>query len=63
MEWRIRENSRGGYVAERGIRQAGGVLAPSGMGVTMPAFITYEEASFATRKEAERYILRKGAEK
>lgn len=63
MEWRIRENSRGGYTAERGVSHPGGVLAPNGIGVTMPAFIIYEEASFATRKEAERYISKKGANK
>ena len=27
MEWRIRESSHGGFVAERGMKHEGGVLA------------------------------------
>ena len=36
MEWRIRESSHGGFVAERGMKHEGGVLAPSDIGCTMP---------------------------
>lgn len=59
MEWRIRENSRGGYTVAYGEQLDGGVLSPMGVGVTMPAFITYEEACCSTRKKAERYIQRR----
>lgn len=60
MEWRIRESGHGGFEAEKGIAHEGGVLAPSGVGVTIPAFIIYESAHFDTRKQAERYIKKKG---
>lgn len=56
MEWRIRESSHGGYVAERGIRYEGGDLAPSGIGYTFPAFIVYESMRFDTMAQARRYI-------
>jgi hypothetical protein len=56
MEWRIRESSYGGYVAERGISHEGGALAPSGIGYTMPAFIVYESRRFDTLAQAKRYI-------
>lgn len=59
MEWRIRENSHGGYTVAYGIQHDGGVPGPRGIGMTMPAFIAYEEAYCATRKEAERYIQRR----
>ncbi len=61
MEWRIRESGHGGFVAERGIKHEGGVLSPSGIGFTLPAFIVYESARFDTKKEAERFIRRKGS--
>lgn len=60
MEWRIRESSHGGFVAEYGAEHTGGVLAHSGVGVTMPAFIVYQSSHFDTRKQAERYIKNKG---
>lgn len=50
MEWRIRESSHGGFVAERGMKHEGGVLAPSGIGCTMPVFIVYESSHFDTRR-------------
>ena len=59
MEWRIRESSHGGFVAERGMEHEGGVLAPSGIGCTMPAFIAYESSHFDTRRQAEAYIKRR----
>lgn len=59
MEWRIRESSHGWFVAERGIAHEGGVLAPTGIGCTMPAFIVYESARFDTRRQAEAYIKRR----
>lgn len=59
MEWRIRESSHGGFVAEYGIAHAGGVLAPSGIGCTMPSFIVYESAGSDTRRHAEAYIKRR----
>lgn len=55
-EWRVRESSHGGFFAEYGIPHAGGSLAPSGIGYTMPAFIVYRASRFDTRKQAERYI-------
>lgn len=58
MEWRIRENSCGGFVAEKGIEVKGGALAPSGIGCAMPAFIVYESAKFETMKQAKRYMER-----
>lgn len=61
MEWRIRECGHGGFVAELGIRHEGGVLSPAGVGVTLPAFVVYESAWFNTRKQAERFIRRKGS--
>ena len=59
MEWRIRESSHGGFVAERGMKHEGGVSAPSGIGCTMPAFIVYESSHFDTRCQAEAYIKRR----
>ena len=59
MEWRIRESSHGGFVAERGVKHEGGVLAPSGIGYTMPVFIVYESSHFDTRRQAEAYIRRR----
>ncbi len=59
MEWRIRESGHGGYVAERGIWHEGGVVAPTGIGCTLPAFIVYESAWFDRLKAAERYIARR----
>ncbi len=56
MEWKIRKNSRGGYVAEKGIDHKGGERIPGILGFTMPAFIVYESVNFSTLKDAERYI-------
>lgn len=58
MEWRIRETSRGDFMAEYGGYTDGSVLAPSGIGYIMPAFIVYKAARFDTKKEAKRYIDR-----
>lgn len=59
MEWRIRDCSHGGAVAELGLQHNGGVLAPSGVGVTMPAFIVYESMWFETRRKAEAYVRKR----
>jgi hypothetical protein len=59
MEWRIRECSDGRFVAELGTQISGGELAPSGVGVTMPAFIVYEAMWFETRRKAEGFIKRR----
>ncbi len=59
MEFRIRECGHGGYTVDIGLAHEGGVLAPSGIGVTMPAFIVYESAHFDTLAQANRYIKRK----
>lgn len=60
MEWRIRESAYGGVVAEKGIPHDGGVLAPNGIGYTMPAFIVYESRRFDTVEQARRYIAKEG---
>lgn len=54
MEWRIRESSHGGYVAEYGIKHEGGTLVGP-VGYTMPAFIVYQMHSFDTKRQAEAY--------
>lgn len=41
MEWRIRESSHGGFVAERGMKNEGGVLAPSGIDCTGQRFTNW----------------------
>lgn len=51
MEWKIRENSRGGYDAQYGVQHEGGAPNWNGIGVTMPAFIVYRSAHFDTRTE------------
>lgn len=56
MEWRIRESSHGGYVAEKGIEHKGGERIPGILGCTMPTFIVYESAHFNTLKQAQKYI-------
>ena len=58
MEWRIRESSHGGYIAERGIAHQGGTRVGL-VGVTMPAFIVYESSRFPTLRQAERYVKEK----
>lgn len=58
MEWRIRENGHGEFVAEKGIPHAGGARIPGMIGYTMPAFILYESSTFKTRRQAEKYIER-----
>lgn len=62
MEWRIRESGHGGFVAEKGIYHKGGESFPGIIGVTMPAFIIYESATFETEKQAKNYIKRKCVE-
>ena len=56
MEWRIRESSRGGVVADYGINHDGGVEVGFKRGFTMPAFISYYSSHFDTLEDAERYI-------
>ena len=63
MEWRIRDSSHGGAVAELGLQHDGGALAPSGVGVTMPAFIVYESMRFETRRKAEAYVRNRTKER
>lgn len=60
MEWRIRKSSHGGFVAEKGIHHEGSERIPGILGITMPAFIVYESASFDTEKQARAYIKRRG---
>lgn len=55
MEWRIRESSHGGFVAEKGIKVES-QPNPCGIGYIMPAFIVYEMHSFDTEKQALSYI-------
>lgn len=55
MEWRIRESSHGGCVAEYGIKHEGGASVGL-VGYTMPAFIVYWMSCFDTRRQAEAYI-------
>lgn len=42
-----------------GMKHEGGVLAPSGIGCTMPVFIVYESSHFDTCRQAEAYIRRR----
>ena len=58
MIWQIRESGDGKFVAEYGLEHSGGVLGPSGAGVTMPAFIVYRMAKFDSRRQAEQYVKR-----
>jgi hypothetical protein len=55
MEWRIRQNGYGGWVAEKGIKVESHPN-PNGIGYIMPAFIIYEMSTFKTEKQALRYI-------
>lgn len=57
MEWRIRENGHGGYVANYGIPHEGGVQIGHA-GVTMPGFNVYVSMHFDTKRQAESYIKR-----
>lgn len=41
MEWRIRKNARGEFVAEKGIYHKGGEHITGITGVTMKSFIVY----------------------
>jgi len=59
MEWRIRESSRGDFVAEYGGEVKSGTPSPTGIGFLMPAFIVYEAARFDTKRQAESYIKRR----
>ena len=55
MEWRIRESSNGGWVAEKGIeiKSAEAGYKP---GFFMPGFMVYEMVRFDTKAQAEKYI-------
>ena len=55
MEWRVRERSYGGWVAEKGVKVES-QPNPNGPGYIMPAFIVYEMHSFNTEKQALKYI-------
>lgn len=55
MEWRVRERSYGGWVAEKGINVES-QPNPNGIGYVMPAFIVYEMHTFDTEKQALNYI-------
>lgn len=55
MEWRIRERSYGGWVAEKGVKVES-QPNPCGAGYIMPAFIVYEMHTFDTEKQALNYI-------
>lgn len=59
MEWRIRNSSHGGVVADLGIKHKGGERIPGIIGATMPAFIVYESHHFDTEREARTYINRR----
>lgn len=60
MEWRIRDCSRGGVVAEYGMAHQGGCQIRGVLGFTLPAFIVYESCWFESRHRAVAYIRRKG---
>lgn len=53
--WKIIKNEIG-YQVHKGLEHEGGVLAPNGVGFTMPAFIDYEINTFDTYKKAMSYI-------
>lgn len=55
MEWRIRERSYGGWVAEKGVKVES-QPNPTGKGYIMPAFIVYEMHTFDTEQQALNYI-------
>ena len=55
MEWRITENSRGGFNAEYG-RYVKRGIAGCKPGYFMPAFVVQESARFDTKRQAEHYI-------
>lgn len=55
MEWRVRERSCGGWVAEKGVKIES-QPNPCGIGYIMPAFIVYEMHTFDTEKQALNYI-------
>lgn len=59
MVWRIRESDLG-FVAEKGCEVKSGTLAPGGIGYLMPAFVVYEMATFKTKRQAEKYVIRNG---
>ena len=56
MEWRIRKNKFGEFVAEKGMMHKGGERIPGILGYTMPSFIEYESSTFSTKRKAENYI-------
>lgn len=59
MVWKIRKSNIG-FVVEKGIEIRSSTPAPGGIGFLMPAFIVYEAATFETRRQAEKYVERKG---
>lgn len=63
MEWRIRESSHGGFVAEYGGEIKPGTEAGYRPGFFMPGFIVQESARFDTEAQAKRYIEQKKKEK
>lgn len=59
MVWKIRKSALG-FVAEKGCEVKSGTPSPLGIGFLMPAFIVYESATFKTKRQAEKYIIKKG---
>lgn len=55
MEWRLRERSNGGWVAEKGAKVES-QPNPCGIGYIMPAFIVYEAHTFDTKRQALNFI-------
>ena len=47
-------------MAEKGCEVKSGTLAPGGIGYLMPAFVVYEMATFKTKRQAEKYVIRNG---
>lgn len=55
MEWRVRKNDYGWWVAEKGYKVES-QPNPFGIGYIMPAFIVYEMHTCKTEKQALKYI-------
>ena len=53
--WKI-QKSKIGYQVLKGKEHKGGELSPTGIGYTMPAFITSSMNTFDTYKQAKSYI-------
>ena len=62
MEWRIRKDSIGRWVAEKGVEIKEGPN-PFGPGYIMPGFMVYELHTFKTEKDAKKYIDKKEGNK